>query len=90
VRELRNAVERAVVLSAGDTIGRDDLRLDSGQKSIQLDPSISGYHDQVRALKRRIIQEALDASDGVQRLAAERLGIQRSYLSRLMKNLEMR
>jgi DNA-binding NtrC family response regulator len=59
-------------------------------RAIYLDASITGYHEQIRELKRQVIRDALKEAGGVQSLAAEQLGIQRSYLSRLMKNLNMR
>ena len=90
VRELRNAVERAVVLSSGTLITEDDLQLGHDAERRCVASEQLGYHDQIRALKRRIIRDALEANDGIKNLAAERLGLRPSYLSRLMKNLEMR
>ena len=43
--------------------------------------------DQVRDLKIRLIRSALDASGGNQRLAAERLGLLRQSLTRMIRDL---
>ena len=74
VRELENLVERAVVLSRGDLIGRGDLPLaveapeSSGEPPAQLTAAVEG-------LERRMIKNALARAGGVQTRAAELLGI---------------
>lgn len=50
-------------------------------------PSPQRYHDAVTALKRRLIEDALRRCGGNRTAAAEELGLQRSYLYRLMKDL---
>ncbi len=90
VRELRNVVERAVVLSTEEMIDAHDLGLGGSSTPFQLDSSLAGFHEQIKEFKKRVIQDALERSEGVQGDAAKRLGIQRTYLSRLMKNLGMR
>ncbi len=90
VRELRNAIERAVVLAAGPLITAGDLQLGHPGQSPRAAPASAGFHEQIRALKRQVLQEAIEAAGGVKSLAAERLGLRPSYLSRLMKNLDMR
>lgn len=91
IRELKNSIERAVVLCSGRTVELEDLCL-SQPDSFSSPGSLEtiGYHDRVKELKRRVILEALDKAGGVKGEAAKRLGLQLSYLSRLMKNLEMR
>lgn len=89
VRELRNAVERAVVLGSGDEIAPQDLGLAPAARAARSGDE-HGYHAQVRELKRQVIRDALESAGGVRKLAAERLGIQATYLSRLMANLGMR
>ena len=74
VRELENLVERAVVLSRGDLIGRGDLPLTveapeaSGEPPAQLTAAVEG-------LERRMIKNALARAGGVQTRAADLLGI---------------
>jgi two-component system, NtrC family, response regulator AtoC len=84
VRELRNAIERAVVLAEGEELGPDDF-------PPELEPSpddpveAGGFHDQVEQFRRRIIGEALSQCSGNQTRAAQLLGLQRTYLSRLCR-----
>ena len=44
-----------------------------------------GFHDRVEQSRREILAEALAAHDGNQTRAAEALGLQRTYLARLIK-----
>jgi DNA-binding NtrC family response regulator len=74
VRELENLIERAVVLTRDDVIGRGDLPLTLEEQE--------GKHDQetrltpaVEGLERRMIKDALSSAAGVQTRAAELLGI---------------
>ena len=96
IRELGNLIERAVVLAKEDQILPEDLSLFSGsspgEKRDRERPDYTEmpYHDAVRLLQREVIQRALQKSKGSQTRAAELLKLQRSYLSRLIKNLEMR
>ena len=92
VRELANFIERAVVLSAHDRITSEDLPL-----TVLTSPPESpagemprGFHEAVAAHKRQIIREALYRSGGNQSRAASALGLQRTYLSRLIKELQVR
>jgi transcriptional regulator with GAF, ATPase, and Fis domain len=90
IRELRNAVERAAVLSSGPMIDVKDLSGVRPRRTIRMDETLTGFYDQVKESKRQIIQDALDKAGGVKGDAAELLGLRLSYLSRLMKNLGMR
>ena len=74
VRELENIIERAVVLTRDDVIGRADLPLTThnveGEENEQASlPAI------VEGVERRMIREALVRSGGIQTRAAELLGI---------------
>lgn len=94
VRELANAIERAVVLCAGDHIGPDDLALPRAGTPAAPAPSAptgnTDFHSQVKASKRAIIRSALDRAAGNQTKAAELLGLQRTYLVKLLRELEIR
>jgi len=74
VRELENLIERAVVLSRGDLIGRGDLPLTveapeaSGEPPAQLTAAVEG-------LERRMIKNAMARAGGVQTRAADLLGM---------------
>ncbi|MEO1370233.1 MAG: helix-turn-helix domain-containing protein, partial [Acidobacteriota bacterium] len=50
----------------------------------------ASYHEAVRRAKQRILREALEAAEGSCRLAAERLGLNRTYLHRLINELDLR
>ena len=92
VRELANVLERAVVLSRGDKITSEDLPLGavSGSPELPTSEVPAGFHEAVVAHKRQIIREALQRSGGNQSRAANALGLQRTYLSRLIKELQVR
>jgi DNA-binding NtrC family response regulator len=77
VRELRNAVERAAVLSAGGLLDSKDFALTDGAAAAQ-SGGANGPLDlksQVEAVERAAIQRALEAAKGNRRQAANLLGI---------------
>ncbi len=74
VRELENIIERAVVLTRDDVIGRHDLPLTVQDPEIEESDTEPNLTVAVEALERRMITAALARSDGVQTRAAERLG----------------
>lgn len=86
VRELKNAIERFVVMSSG--IGFDAGLfaeiIPYGKKD-----DIKELKDAVNDFKRDYIIEALDFCGWNQTKTAEVLGIQRTYLSRLIKELNI-
>jgi len=91
VRELENAIERAVVLGCADRIVADDLPeavLDSS--SSPPDATAAAYHRAVIETKRRLIVDAIERSGGNYTAAAKLLGINPTYLHRLVKNLQLR
>jgi DNA-binding NtrC family response regulator len=91
VRELANIIERAVVLSTGERIRSEDLPL-GGPSASPGSPASevpSGFHEAIVAYKRQIIREALYRSGGNRSRAASALGLQRTYLSRLIKELQV-
>ena len=95
VRELRNVVERALVLYQGARIGPEHLLLDAGAQRpsrappapapvATAAPESSRLHDQIDALERQRVIEALDRFGGNQTKAARLLGIsRRTLLARL-------
>jgi len=98
VRELENAVERAVVLGNGPEIRVNDLAIGLPSAGTTLRGShpqtaaqpVEAFHATVERFKRELIERALQATQGNQTRAAELLGLQRTYLSRLIKNLRVR
>jgi DNA-binding NtrC family response regulator len=73
VRELENLIERAVVLTRGDVIGRGDLPLTLEESEENGDKE--NLTAAVEGLERRMIKEALTQAGGVQTRAADLLGI---------------
>jgi DNA-binding NtrC family response regulator len=91
VRELENAIERAVVLSAGAEIEPHDLPIFAAESEGHPDAAIEGsYHQAVLNFKRDLLRSALAQAGGNQTRAAEVMGLQRTYLSRLLKELDIR
>ena len=94
VRELENAVARAVVLSTDREIGPEHLRLphDYEEKSQvhEEEPQVREasdltYHEAMEHYRYFLIEQALKRAHGNQTKAAEALGLQRSYLARVLK-----
>jgi DNA-binding NtrC family response regulator len=95
VRELANVIERAVVLCTGDQIEPGDLALTGVLPSAPpaLSPALDargGFHAQVKEYKQAIIKAALRQAGDNQTKAAELLGLQRTYLVKLLRVLRIR
>jgi two-component system response regulator PilR (NtrC family) len=81
VRELENILERAATLTSHDLIGADDLQLPS-----MLPSAPSSLDEQIEALEKKAILEALETVNGNKKKAAVLLGIPyRSLRYRLAK-----
>ena len=89
VRQLNNCVERIVVLARTDTLTPDllppELFVDSGAEPRDLEAL--PLKDALTEYKRRHIRDALARAGGNQTRAAELLGLQRTHLNRLLKEL---
>ena len=84
VRELENAIERAILLGSGALILPEHLPPDMLEGSIVKAP----YLQQVNAAKREIILRAVrEAGDDVA-LAADRLGLARASLYKLIEKFK--
>jgi len=90
VRELENAIERAVVLATGPDIGPRDLPIVPVAPDEAAPPESANYHEAVLRFKRELLRASLDRMSGNQTRAAEMLGLQRTYLSRLLRELGVR
>jgi Nif-specific regulatory protein len=90
IRELENAIERAVVIGSSEMILAEDLPETVSEigKDEERDPA--KYHDGVLHLKKRLILDALEQSGGNVTEAAALLGLHANYLHRLMSNMELR
>ncbi|HUE43591.1 MAG TPA: sigma 54-interacting transcriptional regulator [Candidatus Sulfotelmatobacter sp.] len=89
IRELENAIERAVVLGSSGMILPEDLPEALHETPAQSMRS-STYHEAVRQLKRQLILTAMDQSEGKITEAARLLGVHSNYLHRLIRNLDLR
>jgi DNA-binding NtrC family response regulator len=94
IRELDNIIARAVILSPADKdeIDADQLPL----LSPDLNTDVDGlgyhdlpYHDSIDEHRRAIILRALKCANGSQTKAAEQLKLQRTYLARLIRQLNI-
>ncbi|HUN62064.1 MAG TPA: sigma 54-interacting transcriptional regulator [Candidatus Sulfotelmatobacter sp.] len=90
IRELENAMERAVVIGNSERILAEDLPegLHEGQGCAASAPA--KYHDGIREYKSQMILSALEQAAGNVTEAAKLLGVHANYLHRLMRNLELR
>ena len=88
VRELENAVERAVVIAKDKTIGARDLLI--GDVAMGRDEYRGkSLKDALSIFKKHFIASALDEHAWNQTETAKVLDIQRTYLSRLIKELSI-
>jgi Nif-specific regulatory protein len=89
VRELENAVERAVVVTQSDTITPDLFVLDKISERAEDAYNGRSLKQAVNIFKKHYIRQTLDMNRWNQTKTAELLGIQRTYLSRLIKELNI-
>lgn len=99
IRELHNVVERAVLMGRGTRLEADDLDFAEGVPGGQgaaggREPVPAGagtleLKEAVNAFKKSYIAEVIAASAGNKAEAARRLGIERTYLFALIKDLGM-
>ncbi|HEX9205096.1 MAG TPA: sigma-54 dependent transcriptional regulator, partial [Candidatus Deferrimicrobiaceae bacterium] len=90
IRELENAVGRAVALSDGEGIGPSDLCLGLAEPEGAQPPATpeeERFHASVREHKRAVIRRAIAKAGGSKTRAAEILGLSPTYLSRLIRVL---
>lgn len=89
VRELENTVERAVVLCKGQDIQNQDLLLSTTGSNEQNEISAQSLKDASNLFKKHYIESTLRQCGWNQTRAADKLDIQRTYLSRLIKELDI-
>ncbi|UCE21794.1 MAG: sigma-54-dependent Fis family transcriptional regulator [Candidatus Aminicenantes bacterium] len=84
VRELENALTRAVILAKGDVILAENLPIDTGEKKIfpaELGP--------LREVEKKYIQHVLDATNGNKTRASQILQITRPTLDKKIKEYKL-
>src|SRR6266496_1907018 len=95
VRELENVMERAVVLATGSRIG-PDLIPDHVRTApafqipkFVVPPEGISFKDVITNVEKRLIESTLEAAGGVQKRAAELLGIKPTTLNEMIKRYEI-
>jgi DNA-binding NtrC family response regulator len=90
VREMENAIERAVVLGSSDFILPEDLPEavieTAGPEGIE----IARYHETVASAKKQAILRAVEQAGGSYTEAAKLLGVHPNYLHRLIRNMNLK
>jgi len=95
IRELENLIERAVVLSNTTVITRRNLpKFFTGEERpldtlFSTDPDEFGLKEQTQDFQRRAIIKALKKARGVQKKAAQLLGIKPTTLNEMIKRLDI-
>ncbi len=91
IRELRNLVERMVVLSRGDKITLRDVprEVREGGNGGKTAGPLAGAVSMEQA-EKRMIEQALNDNDGNRTLAAKQLGISRRTLHRKLNEFDLR
>jgi DNA-binding NtrC family response regulator len=89
VRELANVIESAVVLGQGPELTSQDLPAKTGSAMPKASHDHFSYHGAVEDYRRQLIAKTLAQTDGNRAAAAKILGLQRTYLSRLIKSLRV-
>jgi DNA-binding NtrC family response regulator len=95
VRELENVMERAVVLATGRRIG-PDLIPDQVRTApafqipkFVVPPEGISFKDVITNVEKRLIESTLEAAGGVQKRAAELLGIKPTTLNEMIKRYDI-
>ena len=91
VRELENVIQRGVVLARGEEITMDllprDLQLNAAPPTPSRLPEGLRFYDAVSRYERQLIESALRRTGGVQKQAAEILGLKPTTLNEKIKRL---
>jgi DNA-binding NtrC family response regulator len=95
VRELENVMERAVVLATVPRVGTD-LIPDHVRTApafqipkFVVPPEGISFKDVITSVEKRLIESTLEAAGGVQKRAAELLGIKPTTLNEMIKRYEI-
>jgi DNA-binding NtrC family response regulator len=90
VRELENAIEHALVLGSSDMILPEDLPESLLERTPLPEMTEAKYHAAVKELKKQLILDAVEQTQGSYTEAARLLGVHPNYLHRLIRNLELK
>lgn len=98
IRELENVLTRAYILTPGKTIEPEHLFLsetaaaDTAGPLQPIEPRTGaggGYHEMMDAYSRWVLEDALKKNDWNQTRAAEALGLQRTYFTKLLRQKQI-
>jgi Nif-specific regulatory protein len=94
VRELENAIERAVVLGSSEWIAPEDLpdnflEIETEKNDGEIGKN-TNYHDAIRETKKDLIRKAFAEARGNYTEAAKVLDVHPNYLHRLIRNLDIK
>lgn len=89
VRELENSIERSVVITNGGYIKPDAFILGDYSRVDNETYSDKTLKDAVNLFKRHFLKRALESHGWQQTKTARAIGIQRTYLSKLIKDLNI-
>jgi len=92
IRELENAIERAVVMGSTGLIRPEDLPADivEVEAGSAHDAAVSQYHQVLKETKKRLILQAVQQAGNSYTGAAKLLGVHPNYLHRLIRNLNLK
>ena len=87
VRELENVIQRAVIMTAAETITPEDLPNHIRGESVHMESfeSPHSFENQLRSFKIKLAESAIRENNGNKTLAARSLNISRAYLHRLIR-----
>ena len=88
IRQLENALERAIVLEEEEELTPDAFAIESSQQPIEINVG-STLKEASDSFRKSFISNTLNSTKGNRTQAAKILDVQRSYLSRLIKELEI-
>jgi transcriptional regulator with GAF, ATPase, and Fis domain len=90
IRELENAIERALVLGSSEVVLAEDLPESVLEHAPADDLKQGQYHAKVKDLKKDLIVSAVEQTRGNYVEAAAILGVHPNYLHRLIRNLGLK
>jgi transcriptional regulator with GAF, ATPase, and Fis domain len=90
IRELENAIERAIVIGSSDLILPEELPEALAESAVPLASGSANFHEALRAAKKQLVLQAFEQSRGSFTQAAKLLGLHPNYLHRLVANLGLK
>ena len=93
IRELENVLTRALILCPDDTLEPACLHLSDSPFPLAAETETGSpprhYHESMEAYSRKVIEEALRRNGWNQTRASEELGLQRTYLTKLLRQKDI-